>query len=681
MKRYLYDKEFLLSLDSIKNKETYSRITALSKEGVPQGQLEGMIVNGSINIDGKSAVRRTSSLTFATLSSEDEIVKNKYWSYGNRYKLEIGLKNSLAKDKYLDDILWFDQGVYVINSFSTSQTAQGVSVSISGKDKMCLLNGEIAGHILVETDFGTEEVVTRNAFGNIESVSIKKIPLKQILTNVLTEFAGERIENIVINDLDIDGFELWQYRGTNPVFLLFDENKKPKLLLFNNNIQVEYNGKKYALKNFPEDYLLYINAIDPNASANAKKVTLNGKKYYVSRFTKGETMGYHQIEMVYNTELVLKAGETFATLFDKIKNMLGNYEYFYDLQGRFVFQRKNDYAQELFSPVSGKYNAPTVNTTPYAYRFENTEFITQISDPIKMENIKNDFTIWGSRKSISGGDLPIHARYVIQKKPTSYKSPYSNKTYRSTDYDWRELIYQMANDYYKYKSNPNFHYLIEYNNSWAKKGITNFEQYYLDIISFWRQLYNPSPTASDIAQHGNFYDSSSKNKYWNKQVIMNPSSLNFWFDFLDLTGSEYENYSVDKIGTRSKVLNENTLKSICYKSIPTVLFTIFPEDANTELQQANKSVMQLQESDKFLFSRSTQGLSIVDKMNELFETHTIATSTISITTTPIYYLQPNTRIYVEGHGDYTISSLSYTLGHSGTMSISGVKINPYITTA
>jgi hypothetical protein len=36
-------------------------------------------------------------------------------------------------------------GVYIITSFSQSQHTTGLSISISGKDKMCRLNGEISG--------------------------------------------------------------------------------------------------------------------------------------------------------------------------------------------------------------------------------------------------------------------------------------------------------------------------------------------------------------------------------------------------------------------------------------------------------------------------------------------------------------------------------------------------------
>jgi hypothetical protein len=35
-------------------------------------------------------------------------------------------------------------------------------------------------------------------------------------------------------------------------------------------------------------------------------------------------------------------------------------------------------------------------------------------------NLKNDYSIWGSRKSVSGAELPIHYRYAIDKKPLLY---------------------------------------------------------------------------------------------------------------------------------------------------------------------------------------------------------------------------------------------------------------------
>ena len=53
-------------------------------------------------------------------------------------------------------------------------------------------------------------------------------------------------------------------------------------------------------------------------------------------------------------------------------------------------------------------------------QFEDEELFTAISDSPNINNLKNDFAIWGTRKSATGDDLPIHARYAIDKKPIKY---------------------------------------------------------------------------------------------------------------------------------------------------------------------------------------------------------------------------------------------------------------------
>jgi hypothetical protein len=58
-----YNKDFLLKLDKQRNKTIYARITALTFEELPVEYIEGRVTQGSINLDGASAVRRTCSLT------------------------------------------------------------------------------------------------------------------------------------------------------------------------------------------------------------------------------------------------------------------------------------------------------------------------------------------------------------------------------------------------------------------------------------------------------------------------------------------------------------------------------------------------------------------------------------------------------------------------------------------
>ena len=58
--------------------------------------------------------------------------------------------------------------------------------------------------------------------------------------------------------------------------------------------------------------------------------------------------------------------------------------------------------------------------------------------------------------------------------------------------DWREVLYRMAADYYKYNFLDDFNARIgEKNAELYPLGITGYENYYIDIYSFWRDLYNP----------------------------------------------------------------------------------------------------------------------------------------------------------------------------------------------
>ena len=82
----------------------------------------------------------------------------------------------------------------------------------------------------------------------------------------------------------------------------------------------------------------------------------------------------------------------------------------------------------------------------------------------------------------------------------------------------------------------------------------------------------------------------------------------------------------------------------------------------------------IQENMKELFVRSTQGLSAIQRANELIAQHTTMSESISLTTIPIYYLQPNTRIYIKDRGDYVLTKISYQLSYNGTMNLSGTKI-------
>jgi hypothetical protein len=65
-------------------------------------------------------------------------------------------------------------------------------------------------------------------------------------------------------------------------------------------------------------------------------------------------------------------------------------------------------------------------------------------------------------------------------------------------------------------------------------------------------------------------------------------------------------------------------------------------------------------------------------MNDAIYQNSIINETISLTSIPIYYLQPNTLIQIFNEdlkigGEYIVNRLTYSLMHNGTMNISAIK--------
>ena len=187
-----YSEEFLEQLNRYKHKVVYAKVTALSFDEAPIETIEGRITSGSINVDGNSAVRRTCQFSIVADSFD---YRDYIWGAKTKFKLEIGLHNFI--NPQYEDIIWFPQGIFVISSFNVSRSATNFTLSISGKDKMCLLNGEFGGLVESSVDFGSIEEESPDGVW-----TIRKIPIKEIIRNMIHVYAKEPYHNIIINDLD-----------------------------------------------------------------------------------------------------------------------------------------------------------------------------------------------------------------------------------------------------------------------------------------------------------------------------------------------------------------------------------------------------------------------------------------------------------------------------------------------
>lgn len=281
---------------------------------------------------------------------------------------------------------------------------------------------------------------------------------------------------------------------------------------------------------------------------------------------------------------------------------------------------------------------------------------------------------------------------LLPNEPGTYYNLIPSKTYKikessyknqeGIETEWQEIIYQMAIDYYRHNMESDFLNNVDTNNIYEvngndvhlyPNGKTGYEQYYQDLQAFWRLLYNPEAAAANYCSLTyEYYPEDSNYRYWNKYIHSDPSKLPYWLAFLDLGGAELSKYSISEIGQRPKVINENNINSIYYKEIPEVQFVISPEEIiDTD---TSYTPLQIQKNMEALFSRSSQGLSAIEKINELLYQHSCCSEGLSLTSIPIWYLQPNTRIYVEGQGDYTLDKIQYNLNYNGMMNLTCTKV-------
>ena len=1120
---YMQDKQFLLKLDQQKNRIVYVRLIALDKDEFPIESIEGRATGGSISIDGNSSVTRTCSLS---LVGQDLHIHDYLWAMKNKFKVEIGLENHID-DRY-DDIVWFKQGIFYITSFSLSESTNNFSISISGKDKMSKLDGSLGGTLTTQVDFGTYDEI--QADGSIVNI---KNPIRNIITQAVCQYAQEPVGKIIINDLPDYGFELWNYRGigendeplnlyyfyqvncsagiytTTLRFMALNTNYSEALKEFRQNDSYESGfestGETKTLELIDEKDLYYPSL--PLNSQSPKAYETLAHKYFISKIEYGQNAGYHCTDLVYPGELIANAGETIAAaVLTKIAQVLGDFEFFYDLDGNFVFQKKKTYITGLFSPITENQVMDFVTASQYSYEFKDAELITAYSNQPQISEVKNDFTIWGTRKSVNGNELPIHSRYAIAHKPEKYTcmnhfsfcpfvyvknlgatyedgaikvaniGPYSytdknnelimdnyvrfvkaenqdnagiyiktsyyklddkyipyyieddlyiplcsvlntkymdkdlyikennrfvksdfrieknsngtainseifprdlvnsatyyyidreSDEYTTTNYDWRELIYLMAEDYYQHHQEADFSIKLRELNPDYVTGMTGYEAYYTDMMGFWRQLYDPyaitreeyekatsitslknvstistdstilddikpkqlylngiraytyddiaygdytaekgfttaqmnafreslykkcwSPTEVDddgkIIKKGFWYltsiagqmgfgtkrdettgalvstglydltdltfdirsrgsgmpfqennrkieqtkyhtinednkndlvlyqinlteapwslenylakeaicyrgyyttkkeikdesgniieteywydekeeldgdyddyyleqtskvfkgpsgseeetdsltssfyalqedftyivrtyetdadgntvpvdtkysimpvkekaeefisDENSPYIHWSKTAVYYPEDLVFWLDFLDTQG-DLEKFSIENIGNRNKVDNNNQVTALFYRETPMAEFVITGEQSAAEKSTNQSTVfdyirLQISPDNEELFTLSNQGLSAAQRADELIYQNACVGESISITCIPIYYLQPNTRIYVYSenskiNGDYIVSKITLPLTYNGTMSISATKV-------
>ncbi len=376
MREYLKDSEFLTALDEMRIKKHYIKLTILSfVDEKPIREVQGIATAGSITVNGSAALRRTISLTISGVENENDInnIEN-IISINKKVKVEVGLENPFEDYKNYGDIIWFPLGTFVINQATSSTTASAANISISGKDKMCMLDGTCGGTLPSAVTFHETQYEDENG-----DITIEQVPIFTIIKECVTYFGKEPEQNVIINDVDMTAKLSTKYMGQNPIW-------------------------------FSKDYKSFI--ISENAPED--------ENFLQHKFIYGQDVGYQETDFTYPGELVFSAGDTVTSVLDKIIESLGNYEYFYDLDGHFVFQQKKNYLNYYYTPITeinDTYYIKAFSDSKYYYTFANAKDALSYYNSPKYENIKNDFIVWGDKTNSNGVTKTIQYHLAIDEKP------------------------------------------------------------------------------------------------------------------------------------------------------------------------------------------------------------------------------------------------------------------------
>jgi hypothetical protein len=196
-----------------------------------------------------------------------------------------------------------------------------------------LINGEVSGKLTSLSKFDIIE--EENSSGQMIK---RKLSLKEIILNLMHSWGHEPYHNIDVRDLDGYGLELLEYGYEEPVYLYRSAQEDVYKNIFLESLAptfTDINGQKLDLSKLGSEYFDPLSNLHNLPEANS--VYLEGNEYKLLKIQHGDVAGYKKVPLIYGDTLAAAAGDSITSILDKIKNMLGEYEYFYNIQGRFVF--------------------------------------------------------------------------------------------------------------------------------------------------------------------------------------------------------------------------------------------------------------------------------------------------------------------------------------------------------
>lgn len=688
---YLNDSAFLKEISSLQIITYYTKIITLDWKENPIQNIQGKVISASFNIDGQSRVRRTGNISLIAQNFNGISNINSLFSINKKISIEIGYKNTTKKYQNFP-IIWFPMGIYIIRNSSVTRSLSDLTISLQLSDKMCLLNGECGGVIPAATVFDTYYTIDENG-----AEVLSRPTIYQIIQQLVHHFGQQQLGKIIISDLSSRVKQVMKWNASFPLYIA----KK------NNQYRITVDSQQ--------------------------EQQLERQGWTISIFENGFDVGYIYTDFTFPGDLICDGGDTITAVLDKIIEVLGNFEYFYNINGDFVFQEIKNYLNNSQTEDILEYlnSGLQINTENYlldqsngksVFQFQDAKLITSYNNTPQYNFIKNDFTVWGVKK-INDLQLPIRYHLVIDKKP---KIGNTYSAFRCEDQEtglmqWHTPIKYTNRNNFPAKGQYNVFYYDTENDKiykWDKEegtGIYTYleipstmEQvttkdwrtelyfqgvvaealgiesnyYYAELLNEWPKLYNIEPDIWD--ENSNSYINNSDFKY---NVLNSIYEIDYFLDFID-SNSKIMQFSIDNIGRRPYVLNQNSVNCVFEPNIPDIILIKIKQDEEIDYdmqelrEECNRRGQAYYQIKEEIYNNLQIGGSFnsaYDSIRQLLHQYTSYNESISISCLPLYFLDSNTRISVTDlesdiYGDYMISSINFSINtNDSSMSINATK--------
>ena len=753
------DATFLKALDNEKNKAYYARIVVLDKLDKPIKSIEGRVQQGSsISINGNSSVRRTCNINLVAEDAVNDLTNiENFLSVNKKIRIAVGIEKAIDYSKdvyyfadkdsqiydeadpyangfptigmkgkiygdrrtmtywiwsgktyveikslfdYQGEITWFPLGVFVINQPNISHTTGGCNISLSCKDKMCLLNGEMGGNLptsvtfheydqiiaelVVDEDPRHSKKIEPNEYtiykysgkyykwtrkygwketDGSEIGTVTHIPqlIYDIIQTSVANYGGESLSRIIINDVPMEIKQIVRYVGSAP--------------LYHNTATGQYTTD--------EVYLTEAGTWET--------------------FNFNEDVGYVYTDFTFPGPLVTNIGDNVCTVLDKIKNALGNYEYFYDIDGNFVFQEIRNYLNTSYNPTevangtqmyyldnnrrsdvaiesnslrilgTDNYRIDLCGDQKCVYTFdEDSGLITSYANSPNYANLKNDYHIWG--KNSDG--YAIHYHLVIKEPPSEMqerKVVFLTKE-NDSEYNGRIRLAKEGEQGVSYTPNDWRAELYLQGLECAAAG-GRPDIYQQELLDLFDGIYE-----------WGYYNSRGEwvaSGRFKTDIVTKPNVLNYFIDYLEPVDKLY-GIAVDDIDTKIYSYQQDKIIRLYDNEIPDYIIIDEDMDDNYELEvmaKCDEAGQPHSVVDGDLYQKlaiGTVGYSAQETVRNFLYQYTSYNENITLSSIPIYYLDVNQRISVKDrksniHGDYVIKSITLPLSPSSTMNITASR--------